>query len=297
MKPCSPELLALLKSRQFFAADVYTISLAGGTVLRYCGGDQDLTVNGMLYPAGKQIGPYFDRKDNKAKVHWKVGVETDTLVVDVIPGAATILGAPFLQAVRNGVFDAAEFMLERLYMPTYGDTRRGALRYFVGRMAELDSGRSLATYSINSHLELLNLQLPRNLYQVPCINNLGDATCQVDLNSFKTTGTISSGSNVHTLNATLVGDGGFAAGTFDQGKMTFTSGALSGYTAGVKSVVFGTPDVINLIGFLPSAPAASDTFTLFFGCDKSIGSNGCGKFTNTARFRGFRWIPQPSTAA
>lgn len=294
MKPVSPELLALMASRQFYAADLYTISLVGGPTLYYCGGDQSLSANGNLYTAGGQIGPYFDRKDNKAKVTQTVGVQADTLVVDVIPGSATVLGAPFLEAVRNGTFDAAEFMLERVYMPTYGDTRRGTIRWFVGRVAEIDAGRSVATFSVNSHKELLNLQMPRNLYQAGCVNSLGDPSCGVNLASYSTSGTIQAGSSDHTLLAAI--SGSFGAGTFDQGSMTFTSGALAGYTAGIKSVAFGSPSAIYLMGYLPDAPSAGDSFTIYYGCDKSLDSNGCPKFSNQARFRGFPFVPQPSTA-
>ncbi|MGH6975639.1 MAG: baseplate hub protein, partial [Stellaceae bacterium] len=86
MKPASTALKSLLATRQFYAADLYTFALVGGGTLRYCGGDRDITANGNLYPAGGATGPYFDRKDNKAKCHWKVGVEVDQLVFDVLPG-------------------------------------------------------------------------------------------------------------------------------------------------------------------------------------------------------------------
>ncbi|MGH6967597.1 MAG: baseplate hub protein [Stellaceae bacterium] len=297
MKPHSPELLALLATRQFFEADLYTFTLSpGGEVLRHCGGDQDLTANGYLYPAGGQVGPYFDRKDNKAKVTSGVGVQAAQLVVDVLPGSSTVLNAPFLQAVEEGIFDAAEVTLEKAFMPTYGDTRRGTIVYFVGRVATIDAGRSVATFSINSHLELLNLNLPRNLYQAGCINSLGDPVCAVNLASFKTTGTVISGSTVDTVNASLTGS--FAAGTFDLGKVVFTSGANDGETVKVNTCTFGTPNVIALGTELSVAPSPGDTFTIYYGCNKSLTDpNGCQKFSNTARFRGFLFIPQPVTAA
>src|SRR5579863_246653 len=127
MKPASTALINLLATRQFFTADLYQFALAGGGELNYCGGDKDIIWNGITYSAGGVVGPYFDRKDNKAKCHWKIGVEVDTLVFDVLPGAATVLGEPFLQAVHAGQFDGAELMLERAYMPVYGDASRGTV--------------------------------------------------------------------------------------------------------------------------------------------------------------------------
>src|SRR5258707_390515 len=132
MKPASPELKALLATRQFFRADLYTFFLTGGTVLRYCGGDPDLTYNGVFFLAGgiydpvtNTGGPFFDRKDTKAKLHQKFGVETDTMVFDVVPGSAQVLGLPFIEAAYNGIFDSATFRIDRVYMKTYGDTSAG----------------------------------------------------------------------------------------------------------------------------------------------------------------------------
>lgn len=296
MKPVSAELLTLLATRQFFAADLYTFSGGnlGSNVLRYCGGDADITANGFLFSAGGQVGPYFDRKDNKAKCHWKVGVEVDTLVFDVLPGSAQIFGTGFLAAVRQGVFDGAELLLERAYMPTYGDTRRGTVRYFLGRVAEVDAGRSLATFTVNSHLELFNLQMPRNLYQPGCVNSLGDPSCGVSPIP-STTGTVQAGSTSAQIIATLAG-GPFATGTFDLGKVQFTSGVLNGLALTAKQVALSSPAVITLLGYFPTAPSPGDTLTLFFGCDKSTGPNGCPKFNNLGRYRGFPFVPQPATA-
>jgi uncharacterized phage protein (TIGR02218 family) len=296
MKPASAELLSLLATRQFYAADLYTFQggALGANVLRYCGGDQDVTANGMLFPAGGQTGPYFDRKDNKAKCHWKIGVEVDTLVFDVLPGSSTVFGVPFLQAVHEGAFDGAELILDKAYMPTYGDTSRGLIRYFVGRVAEVDAGRSVATFSVNSHLELLNLQLPRNLFQPGCVNSLGDASCQATIPT--TTGTVSAASANATVYASLAG-GPFSTGAFDLGKITFTSGALNGLSQTVRQCAFGSPNTITTVGFFPGAPAIGDTFTIAYGCNKSYSdSNGCPKFSNLGRFRGFPFVPQPATA-
>ncbi len=292
MKPASQALKALLASRQFYAADLYTFTLAGGGMLRYCGGDRDISAGGNRFPAGGQSGPYFDRKDAKAKCHWKIGVEVDTLVFDVLPGSATVLGAPFLAAVRQGVFDGAELQLERAFMPTYGDTSAGTVILFAGRVAEVDAGRSVATFTVNSHLELLNLQMPRNLYQPGCVNNLGDASCAVSLASFATSGTALAGSSASVLTASLAQ----ATGYFDQGKLTFTGGANAGLWRSVKSWVAGSPGTLSLLAPFPNAPAAGDAFTLYPGCDKTLGTNGCAKFSNQANFRGMPYIPTPDTA-
>ena len=361
MKPVSPELLTLLSTRVFFAVDLYTFELIDGSVVRYCGGDQDIWANGFHYPAGGQTGPYFDRKDNKAKITWQTGVQACTLVFDVIPGSAEINGEAFLDTVRKGNFDGATVTLERVFMPTYGDTRRGTVIYFVGRVAEIDSGRSIATFSVNSHTELMNLTLPRNVYQPGCVNSLGDAACLATIPS--STGVVTSGSTQGVVNASSIANG--SGSEFNLGKITFSSGILNGQSFSVHTVTFGSPIVISIVGFLPTAPSAGDTFTIYYGCDKTFGqpvsttgntdgvsaaitnlgsiaglvanmiisgpgvvpgtyttgvasssvttnniipaqtggtfvfssSDGCPKFNNLIHFRGFPFIPQPSTAA
>ena len=295
MKPASAALKSLLATRQFYAADLYTFALVGGGNLRYCAGDRDITANGFLYPAGGATGPYFDRKDNKAKCHWKVGVEVDQLVFDVLPGAASVLGAPFLSAVLAGLFDGAELTLERAFMPHYGDTSAGTVILFAGRVAEIDCGRSLATFTVNSHLELLNLNLPRNLWQAGCVNMLGDASCGVNLATYAVGGAAAAGSSASVVLASLTQ----ATGWFDQGKISFTGGANAGLSRGIKIWVAGSggaPGTVSLIAPFPVAPAAGDAFQIYPGCDKTLDAGGCPKFANTARFRGFPYVPTPETA-
>jgi uncharacterized phage protein (TIGR02218 family) len=290
MKPASTALQNLLASRQFFAADLYTFTLIGGGVLRYCSGDRDITAGGRLFTSQ---GPRLDRKDTKAKCHWKIGIAVDTLVFDVMPQASDLVnGQPFLAACVQGAFDGAELQLERAFMASYGDTSTGTVILFVGRVAEIDLGRAIATFTINSHLELLNTQLPRNLWQPGCVNSLGDASCGVDLASFGIGGSAASASSASVIAATLVQ----ATGYFDQGKLAFTSGANAGLTRSVKSWVAGSPGVIALLAPFPNAPAAGDAFTIYPGCDKTLGPNGCAKFANTARFKGYPFIPTSETA-
>jgi uncharacterized phage protein (TIGR02218 family) len=296
MKPTSPELLALLKSRQFYVADLYTFTLANGAgTLRYCSGDRDVTWNGILYPCTGQTGPFFDRTDNKAKCHWKIGTDVDQLVFDVLPGNAQLFGVPFLVAVRNQVFRGATMTLDRAFMATYGNTSVGTVFMFGGRISKVEAGRSIATFTVNSWLDLLNQQFPRNLYQYNCVNNLGDGTCGVNLASYTTTGVAAAaGSTPAVISANVSNP---TTGYYDTGVVTFTSGALAGLSRSVRQCVFGSPGSIVLLAPFPGAPAVGDTFNISAGCDKTYaGPNGCAKFANQNRYRGFNFIPQPTTA-
>lgn len=291
MKAASSALLSLLASRQFFTADLYLFSLIGGGQLRYCSGDADIVWNGYDWTAGGMTGPYFDRSGNKAQCHWKVGLEVDTLTVDVLPGSASVLGTPFLSAVRQGMFDGAEVTMYRAFMPTYGNVAAGTVIMFAGRVAEIDATRSVATFNISSHLELLNQNMPRNLYQAGCLNSLFDSACGLNRAAYAVSGTAASGSTSVLVNATL----GQATGYFDMGVLAFAGGANSGISRTVKTYIHGSPGTISLIAPFPGAIAAGDSFTVYPGCDKQQGT--CqNKFGNLARFRGFPYIPDISTA-
>ena len=288
MKNASTALINLLASRQFFVVDLYQFTLVGGGQLNYCSGDADINWNSIKWSSGGNIGPYFDRKDAKAKCHWKIGVMVDTLVFDVLPGNAMLNGQVFLSAVRQGIFDGAELTLYRAFMPVYGNVSAGTVILFAGRVAEIDAGSSLTTFTVNSHLELLNQNLPRNMYQSGCLNTLYDTGCGLNKTSFAISSSVASGSSATAINTLLTQENGY----FNMGTVTFTSGILNGLSRTVKNYSSGT---LTFIAALPAAPALGDTLQVFPGCDKQQ-STCHNKFNNLVHFRGFPYIPQNETA-
>ena len=305
MKPIGAELLDLLIDPRaaLLQADLFTFAGGnlGANVLRYCQGDADVTANGALFSAGGQTGPYFGRKDNKAKMHWKVGTDVDQLIFDVVLGSAQLFGAPFAQAIRSGVFDGSTLTVERAFMPSWGDTTRGVVRLFAGLVGAIDCGGGVATFTVNSFMTRLGYPLPRNLYQPGCVNNLGDTACGVSLAGYSYAGSVSGASTNASIAANLPGYGSTIAGgsltPFNLGKLAWTGGALNGLSRTVRSCTGGGGTAtIQVLGWFPSAPALGDTFTLVFGCDKTNGADGCAKFSNTARFKGFPNVPQPTVA-
>lgn len=264
-KPTAPEVQALIATRNFMRADVYIFNLNGGGTLYYGGHDRDISFNGNVYPCGGATGPYFDRKSNKAKLHQKYGVQTDTLVVDVLPGSATVFGAPFIQACTSGQFDAALVTVYRVYMDLTGKVI-GGRRVFDGRVAEVDAGRSIVTFTLNSYLELLNQMFPRNVIQPGCLNNVYDPLCGANPADFQVNGTVGGGSTSSSIVATLTLP---IAGYFNQGKVVFTSGVLNGLS---RSVQTADSSGFQVVPSFPSAPAPGDTFEIFPGCDRSFGA-------------------------
>lgn len=282
MKSASPGLIALLNSsQQFIMADLYTFVLIGGTVLRYTGAEGMLMVGGSVFDGTTIL---IDR----SKIRTVIGVEVDTLDLTIQALPTHLIGStPFLTALKNGALDGATVKVERCFMPTWGDTSLGTVILFSGRVADMEVGRTEAKVRVNSDLELLNIQMPRNLYQPGCLNTLYDGACTLAKASFGVAGTVGAGSTRNLLSNGLAQ----AAGWFDMGTVTITSGVNAGVSRSVKQY---SPGVLALMNPLVSACAPGDTFTVYAGCDKAQATCSA-KFNNLANFRGFPYVPVPES--
>src|SRR5690348_16099384 len=105
MKAASPALMALLSSSdQFIMADLYTITLVGGSTLRYSAGPTALLANGYAFA----LGPKFERSKTKVVI----GTQVDELQVQIYPETTDLIGGTsFLQAAWQGQFDGALLQL------------------------------------------------------------------------------------------------------------------------------------------------------------------------------------------
>lgn len=283
MKSASPALIALLNSQQFYMTDLLTLTLIGGGVIRLASTDIDIVSGGHTFGSS---GPFFER----GRTRTVIGVEVDTLDLTFYANSShTISGQPFIQAVCEGVLDGAYVLLERTFMASWGDTSAGTVVLFSGRVSDLPSvGRTEVKVNVKSDLELLNVKMPRNLWQPPCPHTLFDAGCGLSKAAWGVAGTALAGSTVPAVVVSLPQYPGW----FDLGSISFTSGANAGVTRTVRSYVPGT---LQLINPLPNAPAPGDAFTVYPGCDHQQATCS-GKFNNLANFRGCPYIPIPESA-
>jgi uncharacterized phage protein (TIGR02218 family) len=292
MKPVSPALLALLNTRQFYKTTLFTIALVGGSTLRYTSADRAISWDGNDFSAGGSTGPYFNLNGEDSKGHWKTGLEVDSFTFGVAAGTGTVAGVPFFTAVKNGLFDGADVTIERAYSALPGEPIVGVINIFNGRVVGINpAGASKFTFTINSWIELFNMSFPRNLYQSNCMNTLGDTACGVNLAALGVNGSVLNGSSSINILATL----SQLTDRFTGGKIVFTSGANNGFSRGVRSYTNAPTSSIMLLGPLPQSPGVGDTFTIYPGCDKAIGT--CfTQFNNLARFRGAPFVPENSSA-
>lgn len=282
MKAASASTLAILAGNQFFMADFYTITLLTGIVLRYTDADGDLAYNGNIYTS---TSPKIVRDRTKLTV----GIQVDTMNVTMYSGINDLIqGVPFPQFANNGGFDGARMRVDRCFMATYGDTSAGLVNIFTGTVSDVKPSRTEILLQVSSDMQLLNIPMPRNVYAPACSHNLYDSACGAIKNNFAATTICGAGTTTLTLNCALTQ----AAGYFDTGTITFTSGNNAGATRTVKSYA---PGVFTLSLPLHFTPAIGDSFTAYAGCDKSQ-ATCAGKFNRLISFRGFPYIPVPEAS-
>ena len=291
MKPASPALIAYLNAvrgsqdGQLAMADAFLFNLLDGATLGYTNSEITFTFDGQQY-LGNSI--LIDGLKYKASI----GLDVDQQTIDVAARSdQTVGGVPFLQALREGVFDGCEITRYRVFfnaVPISTASIVDGVILFKGRLGNIEQiGRTSAKLTVNSDLVLLDIDMPRNVYQPTCLHTLYDSGCTLSAASFSATGTVGSGSTASTINWSGAG------ANYQQGTINFTSGVNDGVTATVGSVVAGTS--LGLIYPLEEAPATGDAFTVFFGCDHTLGTCKT-KFNNAANHRSFPFVPPPQMA-
>jgi hypothetical protein len=152
-------------------ADLYTIALKSGTVLRYTTWDSNMSVQGNLFLAGP---PHIKR----SSIEEKLGLDVSSLDLEILAGLGdTVNGEPVLQLIASGAFDGAALTIDRLFMDSAGN-QIGTVVRFSGTIGAVDEvGRTSAKLTVDALVSLLSQQLPNIILQPNCTNTLFDARC------------------------------------------------------------------------------------------------------------------------
>lgn len=278
-----------------YIGELFTVTLANGAVYRWTSSDKSLTVGANTWLTARDGAPLITRNRFAVKNTVEVPeLEMRIGALDAIPNFAFNLKT----AIHNGLFDGATVEMDRVFMPTPGDTRYGYVVLFAGRLSGVVIDSEGITITSKGHNVLMNQQAPRNLYQTNCLHTFCDAGCTLSETNYTFTGrTCSPGSSASGIVWTV--PAGFTAGQFTLGKVTMTSGAASGQIRTVKlaagvSMVFTYP--------LYNAPLPGDTFSILMGCDRQLAScqnrkqaNGTA-IDNSQHYRGFPFVPPAELA-
>ena len=307
MKSATPALIAYLADNdQHLYADLFSFTLADGTVLNFTDKDLSLTVDGTLYRAD---GVRFDGMRYKIAVGLDVDEQTITLAygpTDLVSsnGLGPVDGVPWGQALRTGVLDGCYLRRSRAFYSAWNQPPVGVVPLFAGRVSTVDQvGRVEAQIRIKSTPLLLDTLMPRNTYQTGCIHGLFDVGCGLAKADYQmnwsvaagpTNGTIPVPSEAPPLPAALAGNSEGLA-LFVQGTILFTSGVNEGVFRTIKAVSASVANGLELVYPLEVPPAAGDSFTIWPGCDKT--ATTCAvRFDNLDHFRGFPYTPAAETA-
>jgi len=210
-----------------------------------------------------------------------VGIQVDEMGVTLLCNAdSTIQGMPAAQFCAQGGFDGARLEITREFSAGWDSEACGSLNIFTGRVADMTITGTEVEMNIVSDLELLNVQLPRNVYQAQCLHVLYDQGCGLVASAFEVTGNTTANSSRTAIHSNL------STGNFALGTIKFTSGQNVGEMRTVRSFANGT--VTTMFPF-PFVPAPGDLFVAKPGCDRTLAT--CATFNNTGNYRGYPFIP------
>jgi uncharacterized phage protein (TIGR02218 family) len=263
--------------------DLFTVWLANGNILAYTNLDLPVAWNGFAYLANSVLVSGL-----KYKCALGLNVDSQQITISARP-SDTLGGIPFLQALRQGVFDGAIIQREKAFFSSWATKHDslapiGAAIMFKGRVSSIDQiGRTTAQVTVAADTIFLDIDMPRRLWSPQCSHVLYDSGCGLARGTYSASGAVGSGSSGTQINWSG------ATAAFGQGAIIFTSGANSGVVATIKDAWAGG---LQLAYPLPNAPSAGDAFTAAQGCDHTMAT--CkNKFGNLGNFRGYPYVPPP----
>src|SRR5207302_3159562 len=152
----------LASRKPCFVAELFTVTLLSGTVYHWTSFDQSLKVGGTTWTSARDGAPLVAR----TRFGVKNTVEVPELELHL--GCSDALLGNLKAQIHNGLFDGAIVEMDRVFMPTPGDTQYGYIVLFSGRLSGVTIDAEGITLTSKGHNVLMNQQAPKNLYQTNC---------------------------------------------------------------------------------------------------------------------------------
>ena len=285
MKSANDALIAVLANNdEFLMAELFTFTLQSGNVYRWTTADKNITYGGQTYLSNTSL-----IKRNTIKN--TIGTQVSTLALTLYPSVNDLVGGIKLSTAifSFGYFDSADVDLRKVFFSSWAGSPIGDLILFKGRVSDVAGTGTEIVMNVKSRMELLNVQIPRNVYQSSCMNSVYDDACGAAKSSFVVSGYVTSGFK-SGITTTVSNPDNY----FSQGSILFTSGLNSGIKRTVKAF-YASSGTFTFDPPLPNNPLAGDEFQAWPGCDSTQATCN-GKFGNVIHFRGTPFIPVPETA-
>lgn len=183
---------ALLARTPMFSADLFTVSLATGTVLRWTSFEHDVSYSGNTWSS---MGPALQRST------WSSRNTTEVTEMEIILYSSGLDYADgnIKKLIHDGLLDGAYLQLDRAFMPGGGDTSLGLITLFGGRMGKVEINAISAKITVEASNVLMQQNIPRNTYQLGCLHTLYDHGCKLDRAAHTATYAVASASQL-TIN-------------------------------------------------------------------------------------------------
>lgn len=204
--------------------------------------------------------------------------------IDALTAAGSSTPLTFDQAA-GGLASGAEVEIH-VFLVGVGAHKLGSKWYIAGTALD-DAGQ----FDIDiKPMSSRNRQVAVRAYGPGCKWGVGDANCGVNMAPFTDTVTVVTNADLFTLTVT----GGSATDDYyANGAIKFTSGDMAGVSRTVRGYVASSGTIV-LAEPLPGNVSASDTATVHAGCDKTIGTAGCARFSNFSRRLAWDHLPDDS---
>jgi hypothetical protein len=289
------DLHALLATRQFVYADVFTFIPKVSQPLYYTNAQRDVTVVPIVGGPGRVT--FFANRVILTGLRFKtgIGVEVDEQNVEIAypetPDFQAYLTWP--EALKQGRLDGATVRRDRFFAANWGSPWIAGCKMFTGMVSSLDSvGRQTATINVKSNLILLNQQMPKDLFQPICKHTWADAGCGLDRSLFVVQTTVGSGGGGPTR--TFIPWAG-AADQFNMGT-TYIEGDDN--VTRVRTILKVDPGVgVHLIYPIDFDPVVGSNVSFYPNCRRLF--ENCGDYHADPKtaFLGFPFVPVAETAA
>jgi uncharacterized phage protein (TIGR02218 family) len=264
VKTLPANLAAHVATRSTTLATALKITRTDGAVFGFTTHDVEDVVAGVPYKAN----PGLAVTDIVTAANAAVGnLELTTLHDGTTFTTSDVLG---------GVWRNASFILFRYNWASIAD---GIDTLMAGTLGEFELRQNTVIAELRDLRQYLQ-QSVGNASSKTCRARLGDARCAKVLTSFTYAGTLTGVTSNQVFTASARTE---AAGWFDAGQITFTSGANIGRSAKIKSFASGT---FTLALPLYGTVAIGDAYSVVAGCRKRLEEDCVAKFANALNFQG-----------
>jgi uncharacterized phage protein (TIGR02218 family) len=182
--------------------------------------------------------------------------------------------------INAGLYDFAEL---EIFMVNYADLPAGKLQLRRGWIGEITFGKNQFVAEVRGLAQKLSQRIG-DIFSPLCRASFADAKCGKSSPTYTSTASVTAVESRQVFSASALTQ---AAGYFNFGKVSFTSGENSGLEMEVKDFANYK---LTLVLPLPYEIAVSDTFNIIAGCDKNFDTCKT-KFSNAINFRGEPHVP------